>query len=556
MTFLHKLAHRLARLKAILLLGVVATSACEQPIAITSPLGSLASLLLSPKNLSLLTGQTTQFYVVGLTTSGDTAAVVVSWSVTGGSIVDTSSVGGRHYVHYRSPAQPGQYKVIAQIAPSTSPPVAGMATTSQPSISASAALTDSAVVVVSAVPVAAVVVSPPAASVLVGQTVQLSATPQDSTGAPLAGRAVSWATSNGGAATVNGSGLVMGVTAGSATITATSEGKSGTTAITVTVMAVASVAVSPPTANVPVGRTVQLTASLRDANGNPLTGRVVTWGSGNAGVATVNGSGLVSGVAVGAATITATSEGQSGTAAITVTVPPPPPPPGTWPNEPAGFTVINDYNVGSDFIPATDVPIALGLSGWSVFWNSAGNGTAISDAGAPFSPPAVYQVKYPNGWHDGSAPSTIDLPFPATGELYFGFWWKPSNPWQDHSAGNKLGFYYLTGVNDGMFMLMNSGSHTLQLTTEWGTSRNLPPNVAAVALTLGVWHRLEFHIKPSANLAEWWVDGTLSGRYTDVSFAAATLNEIKLSPTWGGYTGEVKAETDYFWYDHLHLSRP
>src|SRR2546427_12507111 len=105
MTFLHKLAHRLARLKAILLLGVVATSACEQPIAITSPLGSLATLLLSPKNLSLLTGQTTQSYVVGLTTSGDTAAVVVSWRLTGGSSVDTGRVGRWDSVHYRSPAQ-------------------------------------------------------------------------------------------------------------------------------------------------------------------------------------------------------------------------------------------------------------------------------------------------------------------------------------------------------------------------------------------------------------------------------------------------------------------
>src|SRR2546425_13301908 len=92
--------------------------------------------------------------------------------------------------------------------------------------------------------------------------------------------------------------------------------------------------------------------------------------------------------------------------------------------------------------------------------------------------------------------------------------------------------------------------------TEWGTARNLPPNVSPVALTLGVWHRLEFHIDPSANLAEWWIDGTLSGRYTDVSFAAATLDQIKLSPTWGGNTGQVKAETDYFWYDHVHLSRP
>src|SRR5213079_2567308 len=78
----------------------------------------------------------------------------------------------------------------------------------------------------------------------------------------------------------------------------------------------------PATAGVAVGSTVQLTATPKDANGNPLTGRVVTWQSSNSAIASVNGSGLVSGVAAGGpVTITATSEGRSGTPAITVTPP-------------------------------------------------------------------------------------------------------------------------------------------------------------------------------------------------------------------------------------------
>ena len=52
-----------------------------------------------------------------------------------------------------------------------------------------------------------------------------------------------------------------------------------------------------------------------------LTGRVVTWGSSDPTVATVNANGLVTGVALGSATITATSEGKSGTSAITVYIP-------------------------------------------------------------------------------------------------------------------------------------------------------------------------------------------------------------------------------------------
>jgi uncharacterized protein YjdB len=178
-----------------------------------------------------------------------------------------------------------------------------------------------AAITVTHVPVASVTVTPASASLNDGQTVQLTATPRDANGAPLSGRAVTWSSNNTSVATVNGSGLVTGVTAGSATITATSEGQSGTSAITVVRPAVTSVTVAPPTASVPVGQTVQLTATPKDANGGPLTGRVVTWSSGNTSVATVNGSGLVTGVVAGSATITATSEGQSGTSAITVTPP-------------------------------------------------------------------------------------------------------------------------------------------------------------------------------------------------------------------------------------------
>src|SRR5205823_1814711 len=82
--------------------------------------------------------------------------------------------------------------------------------------------------------------------------------------------------------------------------------------------AVAVVAVTPPSGTVVQGQTVQVAATPEDASGNALGGRVITWASGNRAVATVSGSGLVTAVAPGAATITATSEGQSGTASVTV----------------------------------------------------------------------------------------------------------------------------------------------------------------------------------------------------------------------------------------------
>ncbi|HEY6156194.1 MAG TPA: Ig-like domain-containing protein [Gemmatimonadales bacterium] len=176
----------------------------------------------------------------------------------------------------------------------------------------------SATVSVTAVPVASVSVSPATASVQAGQTVQLSASPKDASGTALSGRTVTWASSNVGVATVSG-GVVSGVAAGSVTISATSEGQSGTATVSVTAVPVASVSVSPATASVSAGQTVQLTASPKDASGNTLSGRTVTWASSNAGVATVSANGLVSGIAAGSVTITATSEGRSGTSALTVT---------------------------------------------------------------------------------------------------------------------------------------------------------------------------------------------------------------------------------------------
>src|SRR6266581_2060528 len=94
-----------------------------------------------------------------------------------------------------------------------------------------------------------------------------------------------------------------------------------TTTATINPAPVASVDVSPASASIPVGESVQLTATPRDASGNPLLGRAITWASDNSGVATVNANGLVTAVATGTADVSATSDGQTGSSAITDTPP-------------------------------------------------------------------------------------------------------------------------------------------------------------------------------------------------------------------------------------------
>jgi hypothetical protein len=106
---------------------------------------------------------------------------------------------------------------------------------------------------------------------------------------------------------------------GNATITATSDGISGTTEIAVLPTPVAVVEVSPASGAILVGRTLQLTAVTRAASGAVLSGRETTWNSSDATIASVDQSGLVTGMlAGGPVEITAVSEGRAGISLVTV----------------------------------------------------------------------------------------------------------------------------------------------------------------------------------------------------------------------------------------------
>jgi len=84
---------------------------------------------------------------------------------------------------------------------------------------------------------------------------------------------------------------------------------------------VASVEVTPAAVGVLIGQTVQLTARVKDAAGNELAERPVTWTSGAPARATVSPTGLVTGLALGdTVVVTATSESKSGGATITVVI--------------------------------------------------------------------------------------------------------------------------------------------------------------------------------------------------------------------------------------------
>jgi len=272
------------------------------------------------------------------------------------------------------------------------------------------ALIATATVTVTQVPVATVTVTPALDTLILGGAVQLAAVEQDANGNPLSGRAVSWASSDETVAIVTSTGRVVSQAAGSATITATSEGKIGAATIVVIPVPVATVAVSPATQSVDVGSsTPAFTAVTKDASGNVLTGRVVVWTSSDPSIATIDStSGVATGVASGNVTITATSEGKTGTAMLTVN----PVAVGSITVTPQSQSIVEGTSTTTPFT-ATDSHDHL-ITGHGLTWMSSDNTIATIDNGgkAHGLSPGTVTITATSGGVSGTA-SLIVTPVPV-----------------------------------------------------------------------------------------------------------------------------------------------
>lgn len=132
-------------------------------------------------------------------------------------------------------------------------------------------------------------------------------------------RAVAWSSSDRSVATVDKAGTVHGLRPGTATVTATAEGKSGTCAVTVKAKAVnvTDVSLDRTELTLTEGEAETLTATVKPDNAD---NRKVAWSSDKTDVATVDGAGRVTAVKAGEAVVTVTTEDGGKTATCKVTV--------------------------------------------------------------------------------------------------------------------------------------------------------------------------------------------------------------------------------------------
>jgi trimeric autotransporter adhesin len=163
-------------------------------------------------------------------------------------------------------------------------------------------------------------ITPSGPSVPLGETQQLTATGHYRDGSTQDITAsVTWSSSNTNVATVSGSGLGTSHSTGSSTITATLSKVTGSATFTVTNAVLVSIAITPVNPQVFLGTLNQFTATgtFSDQSTKDITGSV-TWSSSNQSVASINAGGLVTALALGSLTISATSSSITGSTSLTV----------------------------------------------------------------------------------------------------------------------------------------------------------------------------------------------------------------------------------------------
>jgi uncharacterized protein YjdB len=287
--------------------GVVTITATLDGVSgtasITVVAATLQSIAVTPANATTTVGLRSSYTATGTFSDGTTVDLTtqVTWSTGNANVAAISNTAG------------AQGQLLARAAGTTT------VTAALGGVTGSANVTVGGRVLVS------LSIAPITPTTRLGTAVRFTATEifSDGTQQNVTGQAT-WTSSNTGVATINRGGLATPVAVGTTTITATFMGLTASTTLTVTNAVVVSISVTPMTPTIPIGTTVQFTATaiFSDGTTQNVTANA-TWTSSAPGVLGVTTAGIArgrgTGVAAGTATVTATFMGLSGSTTATVT---------------------------------------------------------------------------------------------------------------------------------------------------------------------------------------------------------------------------------------------
>jgi uncharacterized protein YjdB len=224
----------------------------------------------------------------------------------------------------------------------------------------------------------------------IGGTLQLNATAVFATGDTITNVTIAYQLLDQGIIRLLPGGVVTGDREGTARVRASAGGRSVDFEVEVRILA-ATVTVSPAQAVMGIGGTLRLVAQVLDASGEPMS-RQPTWSSANTAVATVTATGVVTAIAAGTVTITATVDDAQGTSQIEVSATP----------RPATPTGVSATAIGTDVTLAwqdnatneTSYDVQRGPAGGALTSIAAlpANSNGYVDAGLPIDQVLDYVV--------------------------------------------------------------------------------------------------------------------------------------------------------------------
>jgi len=253
---------------------------------------SLLSLSVTAASNSVPIGATDQFTATGIFSDGSSQDLTgaVTWSSSGPAAM-ISSAG----------LATGQLSGTVNIQASSNNVTGAMTLTVSPAV------------------LTAMSVSPDPSTLPIGGSVQFVATGTFTDGTTQDLTGVNWSSSSSAVATIDAHGVATGVSAGTATLTASLGAFYDTASVNVLPASLVSISVSAPQSTMAAGTSQQFKVTGTFSDGSTQDLPAVTWGSSNASVATVNVSGFVSAATAGTTVIIASAGSISGSLNITVT---------------------------------------------------------------------------------------------------------------------------------------------------------------------------------------------------------------------------------------------